>query len=405
MINWAKHPNLYRTMISLIHMFFLKSAISAEQCHKTILTKQLRQSILLTKNEFNINAISFAIKLPNEDRPVVINVGTTEMGNKKRITDNNLFQVASITKTFTAELIAQAIIQNQIRKSDTIGKFFPQYKKWENVTIEQLINQTSGIPDYDQTKGWWKKLVSNPHKEWSAESLVNIAYSMPENFKPGSSWEYSNTNYVLLGMIVSKAAGHSINTLMKNLLNETRLKNSYFLNVNPPKPIMNKMAHGYYEIYDETQINTSWLQGAGGIISNSEDLTKWMVQLFTRNDPIGFPITKFTQFVSTDNGKHSHTITQTAYSFGLFRMNTPEGLIYFTPGLTSGYTSMVVYAPCLNVYFSYLASRGTMQGFHKKMLMSVMKLVKQNLSHEIVYAPKYCTGLKPSNTFAFPKIG
>ena len=144
----------------------------------------------------------FAIKLPNEDRPVVINVGTTEMGNRKRITDNNLFQVASITKTFTAELIAQAIIQNQIRKSDTIGKFFPQYKKWKNITIEQLINQTSGIPDYDQTKGWWKKLVNNPHKEWSAESLVNIAYSMPENFKPGSSWAYSNTNYVLLGMMV-----------------------------------------------------------------------------------------------------------------------------------------------------------------------------------------------------------
>ncbi|KTC89257.1 MULTISPECIES: serine hydrolase domain-containing protein [Legionella] len=405
MINWAKNPNLYRVMIFLIHLFFLKTAISAEVCHKTILTKQLRQSILLTKNEFNINAISFAIKLPNENRPVVINIGTTEMGNKKRITDNNLFQVASITKTFTAELIAEAIMQNQIKKSDTIGKFFPQYKKWANVTIEQLINQTSGIADYDQTKGWWKKLVNNPHKEWSAESLVNIAYSMPENFKPGSGWAYSNTNYVLLGMIVSKTAGYSINTLMKNLFNKTRLTNSYFLNANPPKPIMNEMTHGYYGIDDQTQINTSWLQGAGGIISNSEDVTKWLLQLFTRNDSIGFPITKFAQFVRTDNGKNSHTITETAYSFGLFRMNTPEGLIYFTPGLTAGYTSMMVYAPCLNVYFSYLASRGPMEGFHKKMLMSLMKLVKQNLSHDKVYAPKYCTGLKPSNRFVFPKIG
>ncbi|KTD31871.1 MULTISPECIES: serine hydrolase [Legionella] len=401
----AKHPNLYKVMIFLIHMFCLKSAIFAGQYHKTLLTKQLRQSILQTKKEFNINAISLAIKLPNEDQPIVIHAGTTEMGNRKRITNSNLFQVASITKTFTAALVAKAIIENHIKKSDTIGKFFPQYKKWARVTIEQLINQTSGIPDYDQTKGWWKKLVSNPHKEWSAKSLINIAYSMPENFKPGSNWAYSNTNYVLLGMIVSKEAGHSLNILMKNLINENGLKNSYFLSGNPPKSIMNKMAHGYYAIYDQTQINTSWLQGAGGIVSNVEDLTKWMFQLFNRNDLNGFPITKLTQFVSTDNGENSHTVTQTAYSFGLFRMNTPEGLIFFVPGLAPGYTSMVVYAPCLDVYFAYLASRGTMQGFHKKMLMSVMKLVKQNLAHEIGYAPKYCAGLKPSSRFAFPKIG
>lgn len=405
MIKYERYPNLCRVIIFLIHMLFLKSAISAEQYHKTILTKQLREAILLTKNKFNINAISVAIKFPNEARPIVIHVGTTEKRNRKKITDNNLFQVGSITKTFTAELIAQAILQNQIRKSDTIGKFFPQYRKWAGVTVEQLINQTSGIPDYVQTKGWWKKLVNEPHKEWSSKSLVNIAYAIPENFKPGSNWTYSNTNYVLLGMIVSKASGHSLNTLMKNLLNQAGLKNSYFLNVNPPKSIMNKMAHGYYEIYDQTQINTSWLQGAGGIISNSEDLTKWIFQLFNRNDLNGFPITEFTQFVSTDNGENSHTITQTAYSFGLFRMNTPEGLIYFTPGLAPGYNSMVVYAPCLDVYFSYLASRGTMQGFHKKMLMDVMKLVKQNLAHEIVHAPKYCARLKPSSTFSFPKIG
>lgn len=68
-----------------------------------------------------------------------------------------------------------------------------------------------------------------------------------------------------------------------------------------------------------------------------------MIQLFTRNDSIGFPIIKLARFVSTDNGTNSNSITQTAYSFGLFRMNTPEGLIYFTPGLAPGYTSMMVY--------------------------------------------------------------
>ena len=62
MINWAKHPNLYRVIIFFTHIFFLKSAISAEQYDKTILIKQLRQYILLTKNEFNINAISFCYK-------------------------------------------------------------------------------------------------------------------------------------------------------------------------------------------------------------------------------------------------------------------------------------------------------------------------------------------------------
>ena len=115
-------------------------------------------------------------------------------------------------------------------------------------------------------------------------------------------------------------------------------------------------------------------------------------------------------FVNTATGKSLNSPNDIGYSFGSFRMNTPEGLIWFTPGLTTGYTSMIVYAPCLDVYFAYSASVAPLGSFHKDMILDVLHQLNsdQKFIHYLrkhVDLPNYCSTLKPAKEFEFPKIG
>lgn len=371
---------------------------------RTIVQNKLGQTVLKIKHKFKINAISLAIILPSENKPYLINNGTVKIGSNEKISRNDLFQIGSITKTFTSEIAAQTIANKKLHLSNTVGQFLPQYKKWKSITIEQLINQTSGIPDYNASHNWWGNLVKNPDRVWSSTELINIAYHMHENSKPGTAWAYSNTNYVLLGMILARVQGKSSKMMMQKLFQEEHLDNTYYLAQKYPEKILKKMVHGYYKKYDQTQINTSWLQMAGANVSNPNQIARWYNFLFNTENKTGLPITKFTSFVKTNNGKKTENISETGYSFGIFRMNTPQGLIYFTPGLTPGYTSMVVYAPCLNTYFSYSASSGLLKGFHKTMLIDIMKILNQEIKKNKIHTPKYCRNFKYKQQFIFPKI-
>jgi len=104
------------------------------------------------------------------------------------------------------------------------------------------------------------------------------------------------------------------------------------------------------------------------------------------------------------NGKSTSSFDKTSYSFGIFRMNTPEGIIWFTPGLTSGYITGMVYAPCQNVYFAYATNKAPARGLHAYMITSILHIIKNNQSYlkENVTQPPYCAKTKPAKRFIFP---
>ena len=349
------------------------------------------------KDKFNIPGLSLSILLPNQPSAITFSAGTIATENKTPINTHSLFQVGSVTKTFTAFLLAREINNKHIKLSDKLGKFFPEYQKWKNITIEQLINQTSGIYDYIRSPGWWQKVFAQ--EQWQSQELVNIAYKQVNDFSPGSAWRYSNTNYVLLGMILEKVTNQSLENLMKNLFATNNLKQTYYLVSPYPQNIMEKMAHGYWQEaeqrVDTTSINGSWLQSAGAIVATTNDLTYWQKYFYQSYIPFSLR--------NTINGKPVHSFNDIGYDFGSFRMNTPEGLIWFTPGLTTGYTTMIVYAPCLDVYFSYSANLAPLNSFHKEMILGVLHDLNRNI-HQHIAAPDYCAKLIHAKEFEFPKI-
>lgn len=356
------------------------------------------------KDKFNLPALSLSILLPNQSSPISFTAGTISTLSKTPLNTNSLFQVGSVTKTFTALLLAREINNKHLKLTDKLGKYLQEYPRWKDITIDQLINQTSGIFDYIRSPGWWQKVYNQ--KIWHPNELVNIAYKYPDEFVPGTAWRYSNTNYVILGMILEKVKNESLTNSMEKLFDAANLKHTYYLIRPYPQNIMEKMVHGYWQEgrqrTDGTAINGSWLQAGGAIVSTTNDLAHWDTYFYKSRIPFHLHNTK--------TGKNLNSFNGIGYSFGSFRMNTPEGLIWFTPGLTTGYTSMIIYAPCLDVYFAYSTNLAPLANFHKEMILGVLHELNTNQRfinyvHRQVVLPHYCSTLKPTKAFEFPKIG
>ena len=373
-------------------------------CYASPQYNSLQRLVNKEKYKFNLPGLSLTILLPNQPSAITFTTGTRLIVNKTLLDSNSLFQVGSVTKTFTALLLAREINNKHITLNDKLGKYFPEYPKWKDITIEQLINQTSGIFDYIKSPGWWQK-VYDREKIWQAHDLVNIAYQYSNDFAPGSAWRYSNTNYVLLGMILEKIANEPLANLMKILFDTINLNRTYYLISPYPQNVMEKMAHGYWQNVgqrvDTTAINGSWIQSAGAIVSTTNDLTRWDKYFYKSRIPF--------HLRNTTTGKSLNSFNGIGYSFGSFRMNTPEGLVWFTPGLTPGYTSMIVYAPCLDVYFAYSTNLAPLSKFHREMILGVLHELNRNQQfinfiqkHGVL--PDYCSKLKPAKEFEFPKF-
>lgn len=326
------------------------------------------------QSQLQINAISLAVLSPGMPKPLGVQVGSQIRGMKAGVTENTLYKVGSIAKTYTASLIMAQVVKGKIKLSDPLGRYLPQYIKWKNITIAQLLDQTSGILDYNETPGWWRNLMVDRGRVWHVNELIALAYQAKDPFAPGMGWLYSNTNYLLLGLVLEKVTGKSVQVLMDQLIQSAALEHTYYY----PKPysetILSQMAHGYFRNkYDETKLNGSWLRTAGAILSTPADMTLWMRAIFQGDHSIvGLPLAKHFQFISTQNGKIAPKTAKFAYSLGVFREHSAAGLVYFTPGLTSGYVSLMGYAPKYKTYFAFSGSKAPIPGFRDQMTSGVM---------------------------------
>ena len=126
------------------------------------------------------------------------------------------YDIASCSKTITATAIFQLIEDGKISLDDTLDKFFPKYEKGKDITLYNVLHMTSGIVDYYDARRFWAKVDGKDLDEYvrkserdeiSDEEFLDNLYAAPLNFTPGTSQDYSNTNYVLLALIVEQVSG------------------------------------------------------------------------------------------------------------------------------------------------------------------------------------------------------
>ncbi|OSM10984.1 D-alanyl-D-alanine carboxypeptidase [Bacillus toyonensis] len=213
--------------------------------------------------------------------------GIANLNTKKPMKTDFRFRIGSVTKTFTATVVLQLAGENRLNLDDSIEKWLPGVIQGngydaKQITVRQMLNHTSGIAEYSKSK---EADFTNPKRMYTAEELVKIGLSAPPDFAPGTGWSYSNTGYVLLGMLIEKVTGNSYAEEIENRIIEPLELSNTFLPGNSSVIPGTKHARGYVqpdgasELKDVTYYNPSIGSSAGDMISTADDLNKFFSSL------------------------------------------------------------------------------------------------------------------------------
>ena len=191
------------------------------------------------------------------------------------------FRIGSLTKAFTSMLVLQLVDRGKIMLDGKITDYLPDYpkKQGDRVTIHQLLTHTSGIPDYGELPNY-RDFSRQPY---TPESLSKLFADSSFRFEPGSKFSYSNSGYILLGMIIEKVTGKSYEqVLQENILNPLNMSSSGY---DRHDTILVKRARGY-EKKANRFVNAPYLDmsvpySAGSLYSTVEDLFLWDQALYT----------------------------------------------------------------------------------------------------------------------------
>jgi len=260
-----------------------------------------------------------------------------------------IFQIGSITKSFTAEVILKLQEEGRLAVSDKLSKYFPGYPHADEITIENLLTHTSGIAGYDveetDTVAW---------APVSKDVLMDLFKNQPLAFTPGTKYSYSNSNYFLLGMIIEKVTGKPYEQAVREKIFEPlQMSNSGFDFIHLHNTLK---VTGYAELSKEKQrpvhlIDSTVSYAAGAIYSSVNDLYTWVRSIAGH------------KILSADLWKKALTPYRSNYGYG-FMIDSLSGKNYIGhSGGIMGFTSYVIYFPeeevtiiLLNNYFNKLAS-------------------------------------------------
>lgn len=256
-------------------------------------------------------------------------IGYSDVDTKSLINSDTKFRVGSITKTYTAALVLKAVEEGKLKLTDKLDSFYPEVKNADHITIEQLLKHRSGIFNYTEISGQdsWEQ------EYHSEKEFLDYFIDHESNFEPGTDYEYSNTNYALLGFILQRIYGMEFADILKmKIADPLQLKNTYFSNeVDSSKNealsynIQNKFIRN-------AQVNYANHRSGGGITSTPTEVNKFLTALFNG------------QIISNESLKFMLPQEHGAYGMGIQMLNSASD-IYEHSGRVENYISDYWYFP------------------------------------------------------------
>ncbi|WP_348534327.1 serine hydrolase domain-containing protein [Kitasatospora sp. GP82] len=247
-------------------------------------------------------------------------------------------RIGSETKTFTVTALLRLVDAGKVALDDPVGKYVSNVPNGDRITLRQLAEMRSGLYSYSNDPDFAQALISDPKRSFTPQELLAYAFKHPVVFDPGAQFQYSNTNAVLLGLVVEKASGQALQDyLQQQVFAPAGLRHTVLpTDATFPDPhargYTNQTSNG--AIVDATDWNPSWGWAAGAMISNLADLQNWAGVLAT--GALLSPATQAQRLNALPTG-----YPDTGYGLGLF---IDHGWIGHN-GSLPGYQSLVLYLP------------------------------------------------------------
>jgi CubicO group peptidase (beta-lactamase class C family) len=254
---------------------------------------------------------------------------------------DHVFRIGSITKQFTAVAILQLMEQGKLSLQDDITKFLPDYPtQGKKITVEQLLTHTSGIKSYTDMKEWDGQVQ---RRDFTPTELVDYFKNQPMDFEPDAKWQYDNSGYILLGIIIEKVSGQAYaEYVSEHFFKPLGMKNSYY---GDTKPLIRNRTAGYSQAdVAGTYTNADFLSmtqpyAAGSLLSTVEDLFVWTRALHSGK------VVKPESFKKATTAHILPDGTNTHYGFGLRMSNLLGSPTVEHSGGINGFLSDLVYLP------------------------------------------------------------
>ncbi|MEQ8477556.1 serine hydrolase domain-containing protein [Fulvivirga sp.] len=287
--------------------------------------------------------------------------GFADLASGIHLSPCNITRVGSTVKTFTAVTILLLQEEGRLNLDDPITKYLndDQIKGLANAnqsTIKQLLLHSSGIYNYIQSLKFQTASLNDLTKSWSPHELLEHARGKDAYFEPGTDVLYSNTGYVLLGMIVEKVTGKPFYEVF-----EEKIFIPYdltFTQFAATDPVPEGIVRGYVDLYSNLNlINATYYSGwdyytaDGGLISNAYDLNKFMTHLFQGDILSEESLNEMMTWMAPKGGYGDGF--ETFYGMGIFRIETDFGTAYMHSGDAIGYFASMAYFPQQGVTISW----------------------------------------------------
>jgi D-alanyl-D-alanine carboxypeptidase len=345
---------------TLVLILILITTLGFTQITETaVLNDSVAALLNRTVTEKNIPGINFSV-ISSNGQIKNYSAGFSDVENKIELTTKNTFLSGSIGKTYAATLVFKLVESGKIELSKKYIDYFPEVKWLTNlpninvITIEMLLQHTSGLPRYVLKPEIWNAVHEDPDKVWTYEERLQVIFNEEPVNEAGKGWAYSDTNYILLGMLIEKVTGEGYYDLVRNsILKPIQLHDTYPSNVR----IIKNLAVGYSKMPPNFQVPNKTIEDkqyfmnpqlewtGGGMASTTEDLAKWAKLYYE-----GHLVSKTSLHdIITPNPNGKNVEGTSSYGMGSFIYDTQHGEAYGHTGFMPGFNAIFIYYPKLGI--------------------------------------------------------
>jgi D-alanyl-D-alanine carboxypeptidase len=249
----------------------------------TRLDAQLRQVLDQQRTTLDIPGISAAITFPDGSTWTTA-LGMAEVLPARAATTSTPFVVGSVSKTFVAATILQLVDEGALALDDPLSSWLPDYPLADQITLRMLLGHTSGVFNLYESPDYMPLVVDRPHRTWTPQMVLDRLGGAPY-CEPGTCYHYSNTGFILLGLVIEAETGQPLGTVWRErFFTPLGMSDTYFQGDGPPPATSalgyRKTKTGNVPINDGSSYRPTESEGtviwaAGGIVASAGDIARW----------------------------------------------------------------------------------------------------------------------------------